>query len=125
MLDTVKYLIFFIIKYDIAVFSHQFHGKCLSAQISHFIQMLDLKPHHAFQTGLVNLYDPAILDMLSEQHAEIRRRHRTLFIFLCQINKRKGCICIQGKPLLRSSRLDRQQDLILFRLCDLVDSSIQ
>ena len=66
MLDTVQDLIFFIIKYDIAVLSHQFHGKRLSAQISHFIQMFNLKPHHAFQTGLVNLYDPAILDMLSE-----------------------------------------------------------
>ena len=93
MLDAVYDLIFITQENNVAVLAHDFDGKCLFAKIAHFVQMLNVKLDDALKTGLCNICDPAILQMLTKQHAEARGCHGSLFITACQINERKGSFC--------------------------------
>ena len=93
MFDAVYDLIFITQENNVAVLAHDFNGKCLFAKIAHFVQMLNVELDDAFKTRLCNICDPAILQMLTKQHAEARGCHGSLFITACQINERKGSFC--------------------------------
>ena len=52
MLDTVKDHAILPAENQITVFSHQLHNQKLTAQVSHFIQMFNLKAENPFQGRL-------------------------------------------------------------------------
>ena len=64
MLDAVNDRAVFLTENDIAVLSHDFHDQPLSAQIAHFIQMLQLKFQDTLQPRLGDGKDPGASDML-------------------------------------------------------------
>ena len=70
--DAVDYGIAVVCKDNVAVFSHQFHGQGLPAQIAHFIKMFDLKFNDPFQGRLRDQKDSASCQMLSKKHAKRR-----------------------------------------------------
>ena len=75
MLDTVDDHAGIITEDDIAVLAHEFNSQCFPAQISHFIQVFNLKIENPFHSGLCDAENPAVLKMLAEKHAEIRSRY--------------------------------------------------
>lgn len=60
MLDTVDDHSFFITENNIAVLAHNLNDQGFAAQISKFIQVLDLEADDPFQGRLRNAYDAAI-----------------------------------------------------------------
>lgn len=125
MLDTVDDHSFFITENNIAVLAHDLNDQGFAAQISKFIQVLDLEADDPFQGRLRNAYDAAICNMFSQKHTEIRRSHRTWFVISGQIDQRQGCTCGDDQSYLPFCRFDREKQFIIFRLCDLGDPSVQ
>ena len=93
MLDTINYHSIRIREDNITVLTHDFYNKLLFAQISHLIEVLDREFHDTFKARLADIYDPAISDMLTKQHTEIRSCHRILLRHRQQIDQRQTCIC--------------------------------
>ena len=85
MFDTVNNFSVTVTENDIAVFSHQLYDQGFLAEIAHFIQMFNIKVNDTLHMRLVNLYDPAIGNMLAQYHAEVWRSHRAWFILTGQI----------------------------------------
>ena len=55
-----------ITKDNIAVLSHDLYDQFLPAEITQFVQMLNLKVNDPFQSRLINVDDSATTDMLSQ-----------------------------------------------------------
>ena len=125
MLDTVDDHSFFITENNIAVLAHDLNDQGFAAQISKFIQVLDLEADDPFQGRLRNAYDATICNMFSQKHTEIRRSHRTWFVISGQIDQRQGCTCGDDQSYLSFCRFDREKQFIIFRLCDLGDPPVQ
>ena len=85
MFDTVNNFSVTVTENDIAVFSHQLYDQGFLAEIAHFIQMFNIKVNDTLHMRLVNLYDPAIGNMLAQHHAEVWRSHRAWLILTGQI----------------------------------------
>ena len=75
---------------NIAVLSHQLHNQPFPAEISHLVQMLDFKLHRPLQTWLGDGNNFSVSNVLSQQHTEIRRSQRAVFVFVCQVSQRKA-----------------------------------
>ena len=86
MLDAVNDNPGIITENNIAVFSHKLHNQQLPAHIPHFIQMLNFKINNTLHTWLADTDDFPVLNMLTQQHTEIRSRHGAGFILIRQIN---------------------------------------
>ena len=125
MLDTVDDHSFFITENNIAVLAHDLNDQGFAAQISKFIQVLDLEADDPFQGRLRNAYDAAICNMFSQKHTEIRRSHWTWFVISGEIDQRQGCTCGDDQSYLSFRRFDREKQFIIFRLCDLGDPPVQ
>ena len=125
MFDTVDDHSLFIAENNIAVFAHDLNDQGFAAQISKFIQVLDLEADDPLQGRLGNAYDAAICNMFSQKHTEIRRSHRTWFVISGQIDQRQGCTCGDDQSHLPFRRFDREKQFVIFRLCDLGDPSVQ
>ena len=81
--------------------------------------------YNALQTRLGNVCDASVLQMLSEQHTEIRSGHGTGFIALCEVNQGQGGFCGEEQSLLPVSGLYGQEKLVRLRLGNLVDAPAQ
>jgi len=66
VLDTVNDLSVLWTKDNIAVLSHDLYDQFLPAEITQFVQMLNLKVNDPFQSRLINVDDSATTDMLSQ-----------------------------------------------------------
>ena len=124
MLYTVYYNIVISCKYYIAVLTHYLSDKLLTLEISHLIQMLYHDNNYTLEPRLINIHYPAIVDMFSEQHAEIRRSHRVFLCRLLKIYKRKTGIRRYQKSVILPIVFDNNIKLILFRLVYLVYPAI-
>ena len=85
MLDAVENPVVFITENNIAVLTHQLNDQLLVTEITHFIEMLDMKAENTFQPRLGDRRDAAAADMLPQKHTKARRCERARFIGLCQI----------------------------------------
>ena len=65
MLDAVNDRAVGAAENNVTVFSHQFHDQCFLAQITHFIEVLDIKTNDTFHVRLVNFYDPPVCNVLA------------------------------------------------------------
>ena len=83
MLDTVNDHIFVIDKDDITVFTHDLNDQLLTAKITHFVQMLYMEVDDSLQPRLGDVGNPAVLQMLSQQHTKTRCRHGTGLVIFC------------------------------------------
>ena len=88
--DTVQNLIVFIAEDNIAVFSHNLHNQIFCAEIAQFVQVFYSKTNDSFHSRLGDGDDPPAANMLSQQHTEIRRSQRAVFVFVCQVSQRKA-----------------------------------
>ncbi len=100
MLDGVDDFVLFIAENDVAVLAHDFCDQLFMPQVSHFIQMLDLKADDAFQTGLGDGNDAPVLHMLAQKHAEIGGGHGALLVRFGQINEGQGSAGGNAQALL-------------------------
>ena len=126
MLDTIQDRPLIITENNITVLAHQLHDKNLLTGISQLIQMLQLKHHHTLHPRLPDIRNPRTSNMLTQQHTEIRRSHRTGLILGSKINQRKRSTGRKQQPALPIRPLPRNQKLIRLRLSNLIKpSSIQ
>ena len=65
VLDAVNDRAVFLTENDIAVLSHDLYDQLFSAQVAHFVQMLQLKFQDTLQPRLGDGKDPGASDMLS------------------------------------------------------------
>ena len=84
-LDTVDNHAIVVAEDDVAVLPHDFDNKGLVTQVSHLVQMFYFDMDDSFQPGLGNLRNPAVLQMLSKEHAEVRCSHGAGLVGLSQI----------------------------------------
>ena len=126
MLDTIQDHSLIITENNITVLAHQLHDKNLLTGIPQLIQMLQLKHHHTLHPRLPDIRNPRTSNMLTQQHTEIRRSHRTGLILGSKINQRKRSTGRKQQPALPIRPLPRNQKLIRLRLSNLIKpSSIQ
>ena len=126
MLDTIQDHPLIITENNITVLAHQLHDKNLLTGIPQLIQMLQLKHHHTLHPRLPDIRNPRTSNMLTQQHTEIRRSHRTGLILRSKINQRKRSTGRKQQPALPIRPLPRNQKLIRLRLSNLIKpSSIQ
>ena len=121
MFDTVEDRAVRAAENDIAVFSHQFDDKQLAAEVTHLVQMFDLKMNTAFQTRLADGHDASASDVLAKQHAEIRGSHGSLLVGIRQICQRKTCVDREKKPFRLPEVLYGKKKFIALGLRDLCD----
>ena len=124
MLDAVNDLPVFCTEDDIAVLSHDLHDQELLAKVSKFVQMLDGKPDDPLQLGLADIDDPAVSNMLSQEHAEVGCGHGRRFVRVSQIDQWEGGVRADQEAFLPLRRLDSDQKLVRFRLDDAGDPSV-
>ena len=85
MLDAVEDPVVFITENNVAVLSHELYHKVFPTQISQLVQMFDLKADDPLKARLSYRQYPAICNMLSQKHTEVRRCHRAWFIIIGKI----------------------------------------
>ena len=56
------------------------------AQVAHLVQMFHLNVDNALQTGLGDVRDTAVLQVLAEEHAEAGGRERAGFIVVGEVD---------------------------------------
>lgn len=100
MLDAVNDRAVGAAENNVAVFSHQLYDQCFLAQITHFIEVFDIKMNDTFHVRLINFYDPSVCDMFAQQHTKIWCRQWTGFVCFCQIQKRQRSTRGHGKTEL-------------------------
>ena len=87
------------------MFAHQLNDKCVAAQIAHLVEVFDFKAQNAFEARLGDREDPAVLQVLAEQHAEGWRLKRGLSGFCREIAKRKRGVGREVEPALSAPSL--------------------
>ena len=127
MLDAVHDLLITVQEDDIGVFAHDFHDQGMAAEVAHFIEMLDLKAQDPLQAGLTDGDDPAVLQMLAQQHAERRRLQGRLSVLFRYIAQGERRVSRHIDPDLAAALFrhgpDGQDQFISVRLRDFVDSA--
>ena len=107
MFDAVDDLLLIVKKDDIAVLAHKLNDKCVAAEIAHFVEMFDFKAQYPFKAGLGDREDPAVLQVLAEQHTEGRRLKRCLSVFCREVSQRKRGVSREIEPALSAPALCR------------------
>ena len=125
MLDAVDDFVIVITEDNIAMFSHDFNNQFFVADITQFVQMLQLQMQDTLQAGLGNVDNSCILQVLSQQHTKTRSSQRTLLVILGQIHQGERGIGRKEKPVLGAIVLYRQKSLVIFRLGNLIDTASQ
>ena len=125
MLDAVDDPVVFIAENDVAVLSHDLHDELFAAKIPQLIHMLHGKADDPFQPGLGNLHDPAVLQMLAQEHAEIRSRSGTGLVFPGQIDERQRSAGADTEAQGAGALFDGEQKLVRLRLRDLGKPAFQ
>ena len=123
MFDTVKDRIVLLTEDQVAVFSHDLHNQLLAADIAEFVQMLELKNKNTLESRLGNGENAGAADAFAEQHTEIRCGHRAGLIVVRQVDQRKRSTCREEKTVNGTVVFYCNHQLVVFRLCDLVDLS--
>ena len=123
MFDTVKDRIVLLTEDQVAVFSHDLHNQLLAADIAEFVQMLELKNKNTLESRLGNGENAGAADVFAEQHTEIRCGHRAGLIVVRQVDQRKRSTCREEKTVNGTVVFYCNHQLVVFRLCDLVDLS--
>ena len=101
--------------------SHQLQDQVLLLQVSHLVIVFDLKMDDPLQGRLPDTQDFTASDVLAQEHAEVRRFHRTEFVLIREIDERKGSGGGHEDPPCPLQRLHRQHDLVHFRLRNLLN----
>ena len=125
MFDTVKDRIVLLTEDQVAVFSHDLHNQLLAADIAEFIQMLELKNKNTLESRLGNGENAGAADVFAEQHTEIWCGHRAGLIVVRQVDQRKRSTCREEKTVNGTVVFYCNHQLVVFRLCDLGDPSVQ
>ena len=105
MFDTVKDRIVLLTEDQVAVFSHDLHNQLLAADIAEFIQMLELKNKNTLESRLGNGENAGAADVFAE------------------VDQRKRSTCREEKTVNGTVVFYCNHQLVVFRLCDLVDLS--
>ena len=96
--------------------AHEFDDQRMAAQVAHFVQVLDFKAEDALEAGLGDGQDPAVLEVLPEEHAEGRRLQRSLSCSGRKISERERSVRGEVEPALAASpfrrRLERKDQLV-------------
>ena len=124
MADAVYNHILVIEENNIAVLSHDLHGKYMCAQIAHLIAMFKPETQDSLQSGLFNGKNTGVLQMLAQQHTKGRCLQGCLPADPGQIDQGKRRVRGEIQPDLSASlfhcRTDRENQFIFVSLSDFI-----
>ena len=86
--------------------------------------MLDDHDNYSLKARLIHINYPSVVDMLPEEHTEIRRCHRILLGGLLKVYKREACIRRHEQPVILPVILYYYVELVLLRLIYLIYPSV-
>ena len=113
MLDAVQDHVFIVTENNVAVLAHKLHDQNLVAYISKFIEMLQFKFYHTFQSGLPDFCDSCASDVLAKKHAEVGGSERDSDpVFGSEINQRERSAGRQKQTLLAKGSLSCDEKFV-------------